>query len=79
MKYIILIACSMMTGISFANAADIDQAALEQSKIQQQAEQQNSVDQYTLREREEMDRLHVLDVYQQNALREASILRQQKH
>lgn len=79
MKYIILIACSMMTGISFANAADTDQAALEQSKIQQQAEQQNSVDQYTLREREEMDRLHVLDVYQQNALREASILRQQKH
>jgi len=79
MKYIVFIAFSIMTGISFANAADTDQTALEQAKIQQQAEQQNRMDQYTLREREEMDRLHVLDVYQQNALREESILRQQKH
>lgn len=79
MKYIVFIACSMITGISFANAGDADQAALEQSKIQQQAEQQNSADQYTLREREEMDRLHMLDVYQQNALREASIANQQRH
>ncbi|PCH54278.1 MAG: hypothetical protein COC22_00555 [Flavobacteriaceae bacterium] len=68
-----------MAGVSFANAADTDKTALEQSKIQQQAEEQNRMDQYTLREREEMDRLHMLDVYQQNALREESILRQQKY
>ena len=78
MKYLIVIAISMILGASNVAAGDMNQVAEDQYRLQLQAQEESLIYNEQLVEREAMQYQKKLHVYHMNLLREAEISGKEK-